>query len=131
MISEFVLFRSWISKYINIDNCFASFILPRSVSFSSSSYFVDLVSFLALLFRFFFVVPSLFVYFVAFNFYLPSVFLFLCVFLFMSLYKLIIIFLFCIIFFIMRCKCQSSNIIYIYLNVYLCFCLFVSFIFSL
>ena len=55
MISEFVLLRSYISKYINIDACFTSFILLRSVSFSSSSYFVDLISFLALLFRLFFV----------------------------------------------------------------------------
>ena len=129
MISEFVLFRSWIIKYINT-YYFASFILLRSVSFSSSSYFVDLISFLALLFRLFFVGFSLFVYFVAFNSYLPSVFLFLCVFLFMSLYKSIIIFLFCIIFFLMRCKYQNSNIIYIYLNVYLCFYLSVSFAFS-
>lgn len=76
-------------------------------------------------------VPSLFVYFVAFNFFLPSVFFFLCVFLFMSLYKLIIIFLFCIIFFLMRCKYHNINIIYIYLNVYLCFYFSVSFAFPL
>lgn len=76
-------------------------------------------------------VPSLFVYFVAFNFFLPSVFFFLCVFLFMSLYKLIIIFLFCIIFFLMRCKYWNINIIYIYLNAYLCFYFSVSFAFPL
>lgn len=76
-------------------------------------------------------VSSLFVYFVAFNFFLPSVFLFLCVFLFMSLYKSVFIFLFCIIFFLMRRKYRNSNIIYIYLNVYLCFCFSVSFVFPL
>ena len=76
-------------------------------------------------------VSSLFVYFVAFNFFLPSVFFFLCVFLFMFLYKSVFIFLFCIIFFLMCYKCQNINIIYIYLNAYLCFYLSISFAFSL
>lgn len=100
-------------------------------SLVASFTYVYLISFLTLLFRFFFVVPSLFVYFVAFNFFLPSVFFFLCVFLFMFLYKSVFIFLFCIIFFLMRCKYHNINIIYIYLNVYLCFYFSVSFAFPL
>lgn len=100
-------------------------------SLVASFIYVYLISFLTLLFRFFFVVPSLFVYFVAFNFFLPSVFFFLCVFLFMFLYKSVFIFLFCIIFFLMRCKYQNINIIYIYLNAYLCFYFSVSFAFPL
>lgn len=119
--------------YMQIYKCiqffFLSFILLSLYSLIASLTFVYLISFLTLLLRFFFVVPSLFVYFVAFNFFLPSVFFFLCVFLFMSLYKLIIIFLFCIIFFLMRCKYHNINIIYIYLNVYLCFYFSVSFAF--
>ena len=98
-----------------------SFILPLSVFFSSFPYFCLSYHFFSFLFRFFFVVPSLFVYFIAFNFYLPSVFLFSGVFLFMFLYKSVFIFLFCIIFFLMRCKYHNINIIYIYLNKYLCF----------
>ena len=45
-------------------------------SLVASFTYVYLISFLTLLFRLFFVVSSLFVYFVAFNFFLPSVFLF-------------------------------------------------------
>lgn len=123
------LFNMLIYKYIQF--FLMSFILLSLYSLVAFLTFVYLISFLALLFRFFFVVPSSFVYFVAFNFYLPSVFFFLCVFLFMSLYKLIIIFLFCIVFFLMRCKCQNVSIIYIYLNEYLCFYFSVSFAFPL
>lgn len=121
---------SYINKYINI------FMLSRCLFFISLCILQQLplllfiLSVFSFFFRFFFVVPSLFVYFVAFNFFLPSVFFFLCVFLFMFLYKLVFIFLFCIIFFQMRRKYQNSNIIYIYLNAYLCFYLSVSFAFS-
>lgn len=108
-----------------------SFILLSLYYLEASLAFVYLIIFLTLLLRLFFVVSSLFIYFVAFNFFLPSVFFFLCVFLFMSLYKLIIIFLFCIIFFLMRCKYQNINIMYIYLNAYLCFYFSVSFAFPL
>ena len=100
-------------------------------SLVASLTFVYLISFLV--FFLIFLCGSFFVcLFCRFQFLFAKLFsFFLCVFLFISLCKSIIIFLFYIIFFLMRCKCQNSNIIYIYLNVYLCFYFSASFAFPL
>ena len=77
------LLNMQIYKYIYL--FLMSFILLSLYYLVASLAFVYLIIFLTLLFRFFFVVPSLFVYFFAFNSYLPSVFFFFCVFSYLCL----------------------------------------------
>ena len=108
------------------------FYFTLSVLFSSFPYFCLSYQFSCFTFLILFCCSFFVCLFCRFQFLFAKRFsFFLCVFLFMSLYKLIVIFLFCIIFFLRRCKCQNVSIIYIYLNEYLCFYRSVSFAFPL
>ena len=98
---------------------------------AASFAFVYLIIFLTLLFRFFFVVPSLFVYFCRFQFLFVKRFSFFWVFSYLCLCINWSLYFYFALFSFLYCKYQNANIIYIYLNAYLCFYLSVSFTFSL
>ena len=110
---------------------FHLYLLFLSMFFISSPYFCFFCHLSQFAIWIFAWVSSLFADFTAFFFYLLSFLLvfsfFSSICLFMSLYKSIIICLFCVVFFVMCCNLHNINIIYNCLNDYLCFYFLISF----